>query len=55
MMLNFISPHLLVFIGSLLLLLPAPAAPVHPHFCEIPDADFEQLFGAPATSPGNQS
>lgn len=56
MMLNFIFPHLLVFFGSLLLLLLPDSAPqVSPAFHEIPDGDFEQLCGDPETCRSNQS
>ena len=51
MLLNTIPPHLLVFVGSLLLLmLPNTAPRVSPFFREIPDADFEQLSRAPGTA-----
>ena len=51
MLLNTIFPHLLVFVGSLLLLmLPDTAPQVSPLFREIPDADFEQLSRAPGTA-----
>ncbi len=51
MLLNTISPHLLVFVGSLLLLmLPDTAPQASPLLCEIPDADFEQLSRAPGTA-----
>ena len=56
MLLNTIFPHLLVFLGSLLLLmLPDTAPRVSPLFREIPDADFEQLSRAPGTCHRDQN
>ena len=53
-MMNACFPHLMVVLGSLLLLLlPAAAPHVNQGFREIPDADFEQLCSAPAASATN--
>lgn len=45
-MVNTCFAHLMVFIGSLLLLM-LPDSHVSPGFRAIPDADFEPLYSAP--------
>ena len=50
-MMNACFPHLTVVVGSLLLLMLPDAVPHTPQsFREIPDAEFEQLCGAPAAN-----